>query len=117
MKQVENNMKETIILILTVVFIIPLCSCQSKNISEQNIPLLCISDSGECFSYNWDTCSNSITKTDNVLFENHEDPHTLMYTLWNGYNKYVIYDGRTKVLDDSTNVLYREYRREFYYAI
>lgn len=107
-------MKKAAVLILTVILAVTLCSCGSGKTQEQKIPLLCVENSGECYLCTWATGADSITQMSDKLFQNKEQPQSLSYTLWDGQNKYIIYDEQTEVLDDSIDASYRQHRIAYY---
>lgn len=93
-----------------------LCACQNK--PDLSIPLLKISyDTGGCSLYEWNVEKEEIVSKEKTLFINKEDPFSLLYTYWNGKDKFILYDNSTQVInnDNSVTVSFRENRRESYF--
>lgn len=104
---------------LSLLILCTLCACQNNTqIKDLSIPLLKISyDSGECSLYEWNVEKEETISKEKTLFINKEDPFSLLYTYWNGKDKFILYDDNTHIInsDNSVTVSFRENRRESYF--
>lgn len=106
------KMRKVWVVAAVAVLLIMLCGCQGS--PRISIPLIKITNPGECGLFEWDVEKNEIVDLGKPLFENHEDPHSLERTLWNGHDQFILADDRTRVLETNSalSVNYRKSNRE-----
>lgn len=108
-------MKKWKMWVSTIVLLSMLCACRSA--PRAFIPLMKVSNLGECRLCKWDTEKNEIVDIGRPLFENSEDPHSLLYTLWDGHDCFILSDDRTRVLETNgpVSVDLRKSNRQVFY--
>lgn len=97
-----------------VMLMVAVCACQG--VPRMTIPLLGVSNLGDCGLYGWDVREGKIVDKGTPLFKNAENRHSLLYTTWDGAARFILDDRNTTVVgsDSTMSVDYRRGWREAY---